>query len=273
MNIEIDKLKMIGQGATSSVFLLDDQKVLKLFNNRFSQDAVDYEARIAYEIQKLDISAPKIYDTISVNDQPGILYEYIKGKSLIEELLSNRNRIKAIVEEMVGTQMAINKMQSSSLPNQCTRINEQISKTHIDKDIKEKINGFLESLPGKNHVCHGDFHVGNLIRTHHGLVVLDWMNCYSGHAEGDIIRSILIMESPYIPFDTNFLQGFLFKRFKKKFARIYKKTVQKTYKIRNYKAWLVIIAAVRLSDNIPNEERWLRKIIQRNHRHLNRVSA
>lgn len=268
MNIKTDDLKIIGKGATSDVFLLDDQRVIKLFNKNYSKDAADYEADIARKIQGLGIPAPEIYGTVTVDGRYGILYEYIRGISLFDELLQSKKNIKKIIEELVCKQLEITTIESQDLPAQRTRFKRQIARTDLSDEIKEKINTYLSLMPVKNDVCHGDFHAGNIVRADNRLVILDWMNCYAGNREGDLIRSILMMESPYIPVKLRLLQKLRFKLFKRKAAGIYKRIVLSKYKIENYKAWRTVAAAVRLCDNVPGEDKWLKGIIQKNIKYL-----
>jgi thiamine kinase-like enzyme len=272
MEINIDNLKIIGRGATSDVFLLGDYEVLKLFKPEYTKEAVDYEANIAYEINRLEITAPKMFNVIKVNNRFGIIYEYIKGSLLFDELLRKRNT-KEIVKELVKKQIEINSKISERLPKQSARFEDQINKTDLDKDTKERIIDFVNKVPKENCVCHGDYHVGNIMRVNNELVILDWMNSYSGNKETDLIRSILMFESPYISIKLNMIQKVIFKILKRKIARIYKKEISKSVKIRNYKSWLVVVAAVRLSDNVPNEKKWLKRIIRNNIRHLTKFST
>ncbi len=272
MEINIDDFKIIGSGATSDVFLYSDTQVLKLFKQEYTKEAVDYEANIVTEINRLGIAAPRIFSVVTVNNRFGIMYEYIKGSLLFDELLNKKNT-KNIIKELVRNQIEINGKTSINLPEQSVRFEKQINRTDLAGDTKEKIKDFIKKVPEENCVCHGDYHVGNIMRVNNELVVLDWMNCYSGNKETDLIRSILMFQSPYIPVKLNMIQKIIFKIFKKNTAGTYKKEVLKSVKIRNYKAWLVVVAAVRLSDNVPGEKKWLEKIIRNNIKHLTKFSA
>ena len=78
--IKIDDLQLIGSGATANVYLYDKKKIIKLFNNDYDINAVNYEAKIAQEINDSCINAPKFYQTIIINGQNGIVYEFVEGE-------------------------------------------------------------------------------------------------------------------------------------------------------------------------------------------------
>ena len=77
--IKIDDLQLIGSGATANVYLYDNNKIIKLFNNDYDINTVNYEAKIAQEINDSCITAPKFYQTIIINRQNGIVYEFVEG--------------------------------------------------------------------------------------------------------------------------------------------------------------------------------------------------
>ena len=120
----MNELEIVGRGVTSEVYRLDDEKVLKLFTKDYSKEVVDYEAGIAYEVQRLNVSAPKIYGIVTIGERYGIVYEYIKGMSLADELSNNRQDAKAIeeiIDELVRKQLEVGIVESPALPKQKTR--------------------------------------------------------------------------------------------------------------------------------------------------------
>ena len=263
----MNELQKIGSGFTAEVFLTADGKALKLFYAQYAKNAVMYEAHIAEEIQRCGLPSPVVHGVRTVGNRYGIEYEYIQGRSLFDELLAAKDK-KRIIREIAQMQLRISHKTSVTLPPQHERFAQQIAFTSLDEKTKERIIGWLRGIPEENCVCHGDFHAGNLMRTEHGLVALDWMNCYRGNWESDVARSILMLASPYIPLALNAAQRFAFRSMKRRLARAYKREVCKMQRIKHYKAWLAIAAAVRLRDAVPSEEAWLTRIIRTHIRHL-----
>lgn len=60
----INDLPLLDSGATSNVYLYDNDKILKLFNTSYELGSVEYEARIAQEVSKSSIKAPKYFQTM-----------------------------------------------------------------------------------------------------------------------------------------------------------------------------------------------------------------
>jgi hypothetical protein len=81
--------------------------------------------------------------------------------------------------------------------------------------------------------------------------------------------------TPYIPFQFGIIQKNIFLIYKKILGHIYINEYLKLtgLKKRDLKKWYPIIAAVRLADNVPNEEQWLIKIIKKYINYLTTIST
>jgi thiamine kinase-like enzyme len=67
----------------------------------------------------------------------------------------------------------------------------------LDEDTRAGIIARLHAMPLQNQLCHGDFHVQNLIQTTQGLRIIDWVDATSGTPESDICRSYLLYRLYY----------------------------------------------------------------------------
>jgi len=269
--ININNLKLIGKGATSDVFQYQNDKIIKLFNSEYNIDAVNYEAEIAKEITKSNIKAPKYIDKIEINNRYGIIYEYIPGKLIFEVLLENTKNANSIINQFVKTQIDINNKTNKNLPDQCSRLSYLINRTDLLPKYKNIIISSLQKMPVSDHICHGDFHVGNIIYYNNEFYTIDWMNSYKGNIESDVLRSYLMLISPYIPFKLSIVRRIMFMIFKRKLGVKYLKEYKISKKV--LRKWWPIIAAARLSDNVPNEKKWLMRKIALNIKYLTTAST
>ena len=269
--IKIDDLQLIGSGATANVYLYDNNKIIKLFNNDYDINAVNYEAKIAQEINDSCITAPKFYQTIIINGQNGIVYEFVEGELLFSLLLkSSLPKGIKLIKKLAQTQISINQKRNNNITSQIDRFSYLINKSTGIESYKDVLIEGLKSIKQDNCICHGDLHAGNIIVNSSGYVPIDWMNCYAGNKEGDLIRSYLMLVSPYIPFQAGRIIRILFRIYKNILGHVYMKEYLKLTKLKKkeLRKWYSIIAASRLADNVPNEEQWLIKIIRKNINYL-----
>jgi len=270
--IDLNELTLVGKGMTADVYLFEDGRIVKLFNENFAEDAASYEAEIARIIGETQVNAPGYFGTISINNRPGILYEHIEGEIFTDVLLKDIIRSFPLIRKLAAEHCAINRMYEEKLPAQIDRLSLMIGRADLIESRKSAIIEHLKKIATKHNICHGDFHPGNVIRSADGLCTIDWMNCYSGNAEGDALRTYLMLASPYLPGDFTPLNKLFILMFKKLLARVYLKEYMRVSGIRkkDLRPWMPVIIAVRLSDRVPGEEAWLMKLLEKHIRKLER---
>lgn len=266
------ELTKLGSGATATVYLFDENKILKVFNDDYSAESVKYEAFLSDEINKTAIRAPRYYETISVEGKNGIVSEYIPGELLMQQLVkSDFFSCVSLIRRMVRAQKEIHQAQNRAITSQIARFSYLIGNSGLEESKQKKLIDALQSIEQSDHVCHGDFHPGNIIvHSRDAFYTIDWMNCYCGNVEGDVCRSYLTLITPFDPFNLPFLQKIIFQLYKLLIGQIYLAEYLRNTKIkkRDIRRWMSIVAAGRLADNVPNEREWLTKRIDRTLKYL-----
>ena len=120
--------------------------------------------------------------------------------------------------------------------------------TNIDDNTKYELLQRLEGMKNHTKLCHGDFHPSNVIVQENGVVyVIDWAHVTQGNASADAARTYLMLSMDgNEEFAENYLQVFCEK------SGIEKSSVQR---------WIPIVAATRMTKNIPEEQEFLSKWI------------
>lgn len=72
---------IIGSGNTAQVYEWENGKVLKLFCQEYSDEAIENEYHNAMVVADLDFAKPKAHEIISCGKRRGILYDRVEGKS------------------------------------------------------------------------------------------------------------------------------------------------------------------------------------------------
>jgi uncharacterized protein (TIGR02172 family) len=260
--------QMIGNGFTSDVYALDDDKILKLFNRRFSAEAARYEANICSALNALNLHAPRYYELVEIEDRIGLVYQRIYGISLTDAMAGNIARIPRLARMMAREHNDIHSTRNvRNIPAQNQRLSFLVG---LSKDVLgpmyQPILERLNALPDTGNLCHGDFHTGNILINRDSLTVIDWMNAYSGNPLGDVVRTYLMTVSPFISPSTPFYIKWLVLILKSMTAKRYLAEYGKInpFAMDDFNRWFPVIAAARLNDNVPNEREWLLKIIMDN---------
>ena len=148
----------------------------------------------------------------------------------------------------------------ADVPEQRTKLQHKIKDAHaLPIYVKPKLLDVVDSLPGGDRVCHGDFHPANVLVDGNYSTVIDWIDATRGNPLADVARTSIITlgaaASSQIP-----------NPILKIFVRIFHFAYVRNYfrlrpggedEHREYRRWLPVVAGARLNENIPELEKWL----------------
>lgn len=260
----MQKGAIIGKGMTAEVYEWEHDKVLKLYYEWFPKDWVNYEAQIGSLVYKAGVSSPEVYGILEIEGRKGIVFKRISGRTMFKIIESRPWKLISFARQMARLHAKMHSSIADELPVQKESLITAIKDSSILLGDKEKIIvDYLNSLPDGVSVCHGDFHPDNIIVTNKGLVTIDWTNGSAGNPFGDTARTCLMINSPSMPPGASKIMVTLSKVAKKLIYSFYLKEYIKHTKsnFESIDAWILPVAAARIREKIPGEEKWLINII------------
>lgn len=264
-------LQLIGSGATADVYRLSDGTIVKLFKESYSEEAARYEAGIADAVSKTAIKAPRYHGMLTIDGRVGVVYDFVPGELLVARLLTAKPRrgialIKKLAREHTAMHDTRFDARGPGLPSERDRLSYLIRNAQGIDRYRPIILDWLAARDEGNSVCHGDLHAGNVIVDGDDFFTIDWMNAYVGDRAGDVLRSYLMLASPFIPIPLTFPKRLAFIAYKHILAEAYLSEYFKRSGLRrkDIRAWWPAIAAARLADHVPGESAWLIRKIKGN---------
>ncbi|MDZ5712663.1 aminoglycoside phosphotransferase family protein [Jeotgalibacillus sp. HH7-29] len=217
-----------------------------MFNRNLPADEASREAvkqRYAYAC---GLNVPQVYEVIDINGQQGIVMEHMIGKSLGELAFEDITNAEPYLHTSVQVQQEIHRVRADVIEPMHKKLQRQIESadllTHIQKSQLLKKLG---DLSGESRLCHGDFHLYNLISSDNKTVILDWVDASAGSPAADVCRSYL-----------------LYTQVSEQIASLYLKIYCDTSSISRDEIieWAPVIAGARLAEHVQSEnpERLLR---------------
>ena len=269
----MQKGSIIGKGMTAEVYEWGQDKVLKLYFEWFPKDWVNYEAQIGSLVYKAGVSSPAVYEMLEVEGRNGIIFQRITGRTMFRIIESKPWKLVYFARQMARLHATMHSCIADKLPSQKESIISAIKESSsFLGDNGKIIIDYLDSLPSGKSICHGDFHPDNIIVNGKELVTIDWTNAYIGNPFGDVARTCLMISSPSLPPGASKIMATLSKVAKRliysAYLEEYIKHTKSTYK--SIDAWILPVAAARLREKIPGEEKWLINIINKRLEHLGR---
>jgi len=253
-----DLRHLIASGRTAEIYAWQEGQVLKLFYDWFKLENIEYEAQIAQAVHTSGLPVPAVGEIIRVNDRNGLVYQRVNGHSMWGMLLRKpwnglryARRMAELHAEMHASTMQVH------IPSQRQKLRNKIRHTKaLPGPLQSKTLAALETMPDGDRVCHGDFHPGNILLTSQGEIIIDWIDASRGNPLADLARTTVLALGAA---ETSQMQNPLLKAFMHIFHTAY---IHHYFKLcpggkEEYHRWLPIVAAARLSEEIPELEKWL----------------
>jgi len=240
--------KIIGVGNTATVYEWEEGKVLKLFYEGYSKEAVEREFDNAKAIENMDFSKSKAYEIIFCEERMGIIYDKVEGESLLNWVMKTGD-VQECAIYMAKLHKEILKNRISNVPNykdffKCNIVNAPSA----NSKKREEVLQMLDKLLDGNTLCHGDFHPGNILISDGHTMVIDFMNVCHGDFLYDVARTVFLVEYTPVPIEVNDREMLL--RFKKTLADLYLMQMDVTREM--IQDYLSVIIAARVGE-CPNE--------------------
>lgn len=240
-------LEIIGQGMTATIYR-DGSTAIKLYVNAPSDEAGNEaeRQRLAYNA---GLPVPAVYGVRKLDGNATALdMAYINGQPVARPGM-DKNERKDAIHTLVKLQCEVHRVRTSKLPKQTDRLARKINNTRLEEPIKTDLLSLLARLDnGSDNLCHGDFHPYNILYDGAKHWIIDWVDATTGNPLADACRTYLI-----------------FKQYLSRSAGIYLRAFCKeaSSKQDDVLAWLPIIAAARLNENMDDKSRaWLLDLVQ-----------
>lgn len=262
----------IARGWEATVFKWEDgstpPKALKLFNESRAEDAVREELELSNLLQDVGVNMPGVFgDVVEVDGRFGIVFERVPGPTMIDFIASHPWKIRFIARQLADIQLELHEKKPDGLPELKQFLLGQIEACdQLTDNDKAVALDLLDSLPGGDSLCHGDFHPGNILLRDGNLedpVIIDWGNAATGDPMADLARSQLLITIGW---------RLLPRRRDRYLARFAVAALSRWHKARylsasgldteNLPKWRTVIAAARLNEEIPAERESLLEVVR-----------
>jgi aminoglycoside phosphotransferase (APT) family kinase protein len=250
--------KPITHGRTAEIYAWEDGWVLKLFHDWFSEESAKTEAKLARAVQAAGLPVPAVGEIIEIGNQLGLLYQRVEGSSILEQVRARPWALPMFSRLLAELQSEMHDNDTIlGLPPQRRRLEHKIHHAQgLSPQLKAVALEALAAMPQGTRLCHGDFHFDNVLMTAEGPVVIDWIDATLGRPLADVARSSVILLGILAP-------GSGATSVEKVMVRWHHRIYLRHYfRLRpggedEYRTWLPIVAAARMSEGIAELQHWL----------------
>ena len=234
MNLE----RPIATGNTASIYL-HDGKIIKMFNDFLPDTEAEYEANKQKHAYLCGLPVPYIHEATKINGRQAIIMEYIEGRTIGQMMYDDMSKAEEYMSLSVDIQQKIHATEASGLELMSDKLNRQIlSASPLNNSQKHRLIEQLSAMRYDKKLCHGDYHVFNLIYQDGNVSIIDWVDSSAGDIRADVYRTYLLYTQFSMELADMYLQLYCNK------SGLLKDEIL---------IWEPIIAGARLSESVSSE--------------------
>ncbi len=232
-------INQIAKGNTASIYL-HEGKIIKVFNDYLPSTEALYEATKQKYAYSCGLPVPKVFDVMEIDGKQAIIMEYIEGRTIGDIIFKDMEQAEYYMSIAVDIQQKIHSIDADSIEPMSEKLGRQVQSADILGDERKSILlQRLNTMPNEKKLCHGDYHVFNLIMANDNVTIIDWVDSSIGDIRADVYRSYLLYSQISMELADLYLRLYCEK------SGLSKDEVF---------LWAPIIAGARLSENVSTEK-------------------
>ncbi|WP_053376463.1 aminoglycoside phosphotransferase family protein [Paenibacillus sp. FJAT-27812] len=205
--------KCIGIGSSCEVYEWGgDDKVVKLFHSSTPPEAVQLEYRNCSAAWESGLPAARPFELVTCDGRHGIIFEKIVGETILNRIFEHLNSFRVIDFNEADSDLrkyarVLNDIHKANVSGVATEQMEHLKAiigrpAAFTNDEITSIHAYMDLLPVKRQLCHGDTNPGNLILRNGMPFMVDWMHASLGNPAADVAEVCVMIEYAVLPPET-----------------------------------------------------------------------
>lgn len=188
--LSVDGCEIIGKGFYGTVYRIDPETIVKVYNTPDSIPMIKNEQRLAKRAFVKGVPTAISYDIVKVGDSYGSVFELLKASSFNDHLINEPENFDALMKKYVDFLKVVHsaEMDADTIPMaRDTFIGYlDVIKEYITQEQYEKLRSLLTVLPDDLHMIHGDFQMKNVMLVDDEPMLIDMDTIATGQPIFDL---------------------------------------------------------------------------------------
>ena len=199
--IDLTGAEVIGDGFFSTVYRLNKDTIVKVFNRTSDPEQIERELCLAKEAFVLGVPTAISFDVVKVGDKMGVCFEMLDCMSLKTALLTEKSKYNEYLEKYaallkkINTTECFNPLIPDIKENSLKKV--EAIKPYLEEKYYLKAKSLMESIPERKTFVHGDCHFKNIMVQGDDLLLIDMDTLSVGHP----IFELAAIYAPYCAFN------------------------------------------------------------------------
>ncbi len=183
--VTVEGCEEIGRGANGTIYRIDQDNVVKVYNNADALADIQHEREVARLALILGIPTAISYDVVKVGNSYGSVFELLNARSFSKILATEPDKLDWCVKEYVDMLKKIHGtlVPAGKLPDmKDTAVSwANFMKDYLPEEAGKKLVALVEAVPHDDHMLHGDYHTKNLELQGDEVLIIDMDTLAIGH--------------------------------------------------------------------------------------------
>ena len=199
--MSVEGAEIIGEGFFSTVYRIDKDTIIKVFNRTSDEKQIERELKLAKQAFVLGIPTAISFDIVKVKNKLGVRFEMLDCMSLKNAFIKYPEKYDELLNKYVDLLKKINTTEcfDPSVPSIKKFFIEKVGalKPLLDEAHYEKLLGLMKSVPERSTFVHGDCHFKNIMVQGEDFLLIDMDTLSVGHP----IFELANLRCPYVAFE------------------------------------------------------------------------
>ncbi len=188
--VSIEGCDEIDRGATGSIYRIDGDNVVKVYDDVDALDEINHEREMAKLALILGIPTAISYDIVKVGNRFGSVFELLSPISFSYIIANEPEKLDWCVDESVKLLKLIHEtlVPAGKLPDARNRALAwcETAKEVLPPDATERVRELIRAIPYSDSLIHGDFHTKNIMVHNDEVLIIDMETLSVGNPVFDL---------------------------------------------------------------------------------------
>ncbi len=238
----------IAVGRTAEIYAWENGCVLKLIRQGFPGHLADQEWEQTIAARELGAPVPCPIELIEVEGRRGVVLSRVDGPNLVQVFQRSPWRMPSMMRLLGGLHAELHRLSAPCFPSLRERLRRNLTQASLlGEPRRGALLSLLDRLPDGDTLCHGDFHLENILLSENGPVIVDWEGSMHANPTGDVANTCLWCHLAFM--SGSGAVGWLLRRIGPRITRIYLAEYRRTGPpIERLTDWMAIHAASQMTE-------------------------
>ena len=199
--VYISGAEIVGDGYYSTVYRVDKDTIIKVFNRVSDTEQIERELKLAKEAFILGIPTAISFDIVRVDDKLGVRFEMLDCESLKNMVIKYPERMGEFLDKYAALLKKMNTTEcfNPNIPDMKAHYLSKLEKikSYLPEEANKKLFKMFSAIPDRKTLIHGDCHFKNIMVQNGELLLIDMDTLSVGYP----IFELAALYAPYVAFN------------------------------------------------------------------------